>query len=222
MPLVLQLGRARAAMMDVPAVLLSVCTALPGALGVGGALLLLVAPPEGVRPLSASDARAQWFGEAQQRAGVGPLPGAVRTWRPTLTGEMTRIGYPSVAAAATESGLSSSLVLPFDVDGDRLGVLQVLGDAARPVVVGHAEVLRPLLDTLAARLADVRALHLARRRTEQAATPAAAAVPVPRAADGVDRAHERDTPGGGRRRTTGRRSVESTTTAWRRTGRHSA
>lgn len=196
MPLVLQLGRARAAMMDVPAVLLSVCSALPGALGVSGAVLLLVDPPEGVAPLSASDARARWFGEAQQRAGVGPLPGAVRTWRPTLTNDLARVGHPAVAAAAAESGLSSSLVLPFDVDGDRLGVLQLLGEAARPVAASHAEALRPLLDTLAARLADVRALHLARRRAE-----APAAVPVPRSADGG-----RETPTPAPRR----RSAEST------------
>ena len=220
MPLVLQLGRARAAVMDVPAVLLSVCSALPGALGVSGAVLLLVDPADGVCPLSASDARARWFGEAQQRAGVGPLPGAVRTWRPMLTSDLTRIGHPAVAAAATESGLSSSLVLPFDVDGDRLGVLQLLGEAARPVAAGHAEALRPLLDTLAARLADVRALHQA-RRTERAATSPAAAVPVPRSADGpngaavargaqVDRsALDGDTPTSGRRRTAVGRSVES-------------
>ena len=93
---------------------------LAGCPGVSGAVLLLVDPADGVCPLSASDARARWFWEAQQRAGVGPLPGAVRTWRPTLTSDLTRIGHPAVAAAATESW-SSSLVLPFDVDGDRLG-----------------------------------------------------------------------------------------------------
>src|SRR5689334_10253842 len=220
MPLVLQLGRARAAMMDVPAVLLSVCSALPGALGVSGAVLLLVDPAEGVCPLSASDARARWFGEVQQRAGVGPLPGAVRSWRPTLTSDLTRIGHPAVAAAATEGGLSSSLVLPFDVDGDRLGVLQLLGEASRPVAAGHAEALRPLLDTLAARLADVRALQQARRAERTASSPPAA-VPVPRSADGADAGLvargaqvERSTLGGqtsttGRWRMGGRRSVES-------------
>ena len=220
MPLVLQLGRARAAMMDVPAVLLSVCSALPGALGVSGAVLLLVDPAEGVSPLSASDARARWFGELQQRAGVGPLPGAVRTWRPTLTSDLTRIGHPAIAAAATESGLSSSLVLPFDVDGDRLGVLQLLGEASRPVAAAHAEALRPLLDTLAARLADVRALQQA-RCAERTATSPPTAVPVPRSADGGDGAVvargaqvDRSATGGettatGRWRMGGRRSVES-------------
>ncbi len=161
LPLVLQLGRARAAAMDVPAVLTSVCSAMPSVLGVGGAVLLVVEPPNGIRALTASDARALWFGEAQQRADLGPLPGAVRTWRPMLTADLTRIGPPAVAAAAAECGLTSSLVLPFDVDGDRLGVLQLLGEAARPVEAAHAEVLRPLLDALAARLADVWALHRA-------------------------------------------------------------
>ena len=220
MPLVLQLGRARAAMMDVPAVLLSVCSALPGALGVSGAVLLLVDPAVGLCPLSASDARARWFGEVQQRAGVGPLPGAVRTWRPTLTSDLTRVGHPAVATAATESGLSSSLVLPFDVDGDRLGVLQLLGEASRPVAAGHAEALRPLLDTLAARLADVRALQQA-RRAERTATSPPAAVPVPRSADGADggvlardaevdrSALEGGTTSTGRWRMGVRRSVES-------------
>ena len=144
----------------------------------------------------------------------------MRTWRPTLTSDLTRVGHPAVAAAATESGLSSSLVLPFDVDGDRLGVLQLLGEASRPVAAAHAEALRPLLDTLAARLADVRALQQARRAERTAVSPAAA-VPVPRSADGGDGAAvarvaqvDRSAPGGettttGRWRMGGRRSVES-------------
>src|SRR4051794_21804242 len=146
MPLVLQLGRARAAAMDVPAMLASVCSAVPGVLGVSGAVLLLLEAPDGIRTLTASDARARWFGEAQQRADMDPLPAAVRTWRPMLTTDMRRLGSPAVAAAAAECGLVSSLVLPFDVDGDRLGVLQLLGDAQRPVEAAHAQALRPLLD----------------------------------------------------------------------------
>jgi hypothetical protein len=148
--------------MDVPAVLASVCSAVPGVLGVSGAVLLLLEAPDGIRTLTASDARARWFAEAQQRADMGPLPGAVRTWRPMLTTDLRRLGSPAVAAAAAECGLLSSLVLPFDVDGDRLGVLQLLGDAQRPVEAAHAEALRPLLDALAARLADVRALRRVR------------------------------------------------------------
>ena len=162
-PLVLQLGRARAAEMDVAAVLGSVCSALPAVLGVGGAVLLLVEPLRSpFRALTASDARARWFGEAQQRTEVGPLPGVLRTWRPMLTADLTRIGPPAVAAAAVECGLVSSLVLPFDVDGDRLGVLQLLGETKRPVGARDAEILRPLLDVLTARLSDVAALRRAR------------------------------------------------------------
>jgi GAF domain len=161
MPLVMQLGCARTSTMDVSAVLGSVCSAIPGTLGVGGAVLLVLEPADGVRALTASDARAGWIGEMQQRAGVGPLPGAVRTWRPMLTADLTRIGSPAVAAAAAECGLVSSLVLPFEVDGDRLGVLQLLGEAQRPVEPAHADIVRPLMDVLAARLADVRALRRA-------------------------------------------------------------
>ena len=52
MPLVLQLGRAAAATMDVTAVLGSVCTTVPGVVGVGGAVILLgaaAAHADGVR-----------------------------------------------------------------------------------------------------------------------------------------------------------------------------
>jgi GAF domain len=187
LPLVLQLGRARAAAMDVQAVLTSVCAAVPSVLGVGGAVLLLVEPPDGIRALTASDNRALWFGEAQQRGGLGPLPGAVRTWRPMLTTDLARLGPPAIVTVAVECGLMSSLVLPFDVDGDRLGVLQLLGEAQRPVEAAHAEVLRPLLDVLAARLADVRALNRAgaRRRADPEsrpdATPPAARIGLPAA-----------------------------------------
>ena len=173
--LVTQLGRARASAMDVPAVLGSICSAIPGVLGVGGAVLLLVNPPEGVRALTASDARALWLAETQQRTDMGPLPGALRTWRPMLTTDLARIGPPAVATAAAECGLGSSLVLPFDVDGDRVGVLQVLGEVQRPVEAAHAEVLRPLLDVLGARLADVRALRNVGSTDPQPARPTEAA-----------------------------------------------
>ena len=182
MPLVIQLGRARAAAMDVPVVLGSLCGAVSAAVGVAGAVILMAEPLEGVPTLSASDARAKWIGEMQQRAGVGPLPDAMRTWQPMLTADMTRVGPRAVAAAAAECGLVSSLVMPFEVNGERVGVLQLLGEALRPVEPAHADVLRPLLDVLAARLADVRALRLAKTArptpTPQAARAADAATPV--------------------------------------------
>lgn len=182
MPLVMQLGRARASAMDVPVALASLCGAVSAAVGVAGAVILLAEPLEGVPTLTASDARAGWIGEIQQRAGGGPLGGALRTWQSMLTADMARIGPPAVAAAAAECGLVSSLVMPFEVNGERVGVLQLLGDAQRPVEPAHADILQPLLDVLAARLADVRALRLAKTArpmsTPQAAREADAAAPA--------------------------------------------
>ena len=192
LPLVIQLGRARAATMDVAAVLGSVCSAVTGALGLGGALLVLLEPPEGVRALTASDTRAGWFGDVQQRAGMGPLPGAVRVWRPMVTADLARIGPPTVAAAAAECGLVSSLVLPLESDGERVGVLQLLGEVQRPVDPGHAEALQPLLEVLAARLADVTAWH---RATSSAAADRPAPAERP-AADGHPAPAERPASGG--------------------------
>ena len=77
--LVMQLGRARALAMDVPAVLGSICSAIPGVLGVGGAVLLLVNPPDGMPAITASDARALWLAETQQQTDMDPLPGALHT-----------------------------------------------------------------------------------------------------------------------------------------------
>ena len=161
MPLVMQLGRARASVMDVPVLLGSLCSVLPAVVGVAGVVLLLAEPPAGARALTASDARAGWIGEVQQRAGVGPLPEVMRTRQPVFTADLTRIGPPAVAKAAAECGLVSSLVMPVEVDGERVGVLQLLGERQRPVEPAHADIVRPLLDVLAARLVDVRALQLA-------------------------------------------------------------
>jgi hypothetical protein len=182
-PLVMQLGRARASVMDVPVLLGSLCSVLPAVVGVAGAVLLLADPPEGARNLTASDARAGWIGEIQHRAGVGPLTDVMRTRRPVHTADLTRIGPPAVAAAAAECGLVSSLVVPVEVDGERVGVLQLLGEAQRPVEPAHADIVRPLLDVLAARLVDVRALQLAAAAKPAPPAPvngsAAAARPAP-------------------------------------------
>ena len=214
--LVMQLGRARASAMDVPAVLGSICSAIPGVLGVGGAVLLLVNPPDGVPDITASDARALWLAETQQRTDMGPLPGALRTWRPMLTTDLTRIGPPAVAGAAAECGLGSSLVLPFDVDGDRVGVLQVLGEVQRPVEAGHAEVLRPLLDVLGARLADVRVLRKVGSTDPQPARPAEAASSQIRPASAVSaQGHPADAPGPARPVVPPARSADSASSTGR-------
>ena len=150
---------------------------MPGVVGVGGAVILLGSPPAGVRALTASDGRAAWLGELQQKAEMGPLPAAARTGRPMLTADLTRIGPPALAAAAAECGLVSSLALPIEHDGERLGAVQLLGEARRPVEAADGETLRPLLDVLAARLVDVRALGAAHRPTAtQAVTGSADAV----------------------------------------------
>jgi len=154
MPLILQLGRSAAATMDLAAVVGSVCTTVPRLVGVAGAVVLLADPAA----LTASDARAIWLGELQQDARMGPLPAALRSGRPMLTADLTRIGPPALAAAAAECGLISSLALPIEYDGERLGAMQLLGDPHRPVDAADGETLRPLLDVLAARLFDVRAL----------------------------------------------------------------
>jgi hypothetical protein len=177
MPLVLELGRARASTMDVTAALDAVCSAVTQALEIGGAALLLVEPPCDTRELTTSDEHAAWIAEMQQRADMGPLPGALRTWRTMLTADLTRIGPPALAAAAAECGLVSSLVLPFGVEEERTGVLQLLADAYRPVGPADGHVVQPLLDVLAARLSDVRVL----RRSSNAHTPLVVPSPVPHA-----------------------------------------
>ncbi len=158
MPLLMQLSRTRASAIDVAALLGFVCSAVSRVMGIGGAVLILTEPLDGCR-ISASDGRAAWIGETQLRAEMGPLRGALRTGRPMLTADITRIGPPAMAAAAAECGLVSSLVVPFGMDGERIGALQLLGEAHRPVEPADADLLLPLLEVLATRLADVRDLR---------------------------------------------------------------
>jgi transcriptional regulator with GAF, ATPase, and Fis domain len=165
--LVLQLGRTRAATMDLPAVLSAVCTALPSMVGVAGAVILLADPADACY---ASDAQAGWIGEAQRRSGSGPLPNALRSGRPAVTSDLTRIGPPELAAAADQCGLISSVVLLLEVDGERLGGLQLLGDAEQPLDPARADLARPVAEVLAARLADHRELQRLREARLPAST----------------------------------------------------
>ena len=182
--LVLHLARSPAASMDVPAVLNGVCAALPAAMAVAGAVILLVEPLDGTGAVCfASDPQARWIGALQHRAGLGPLPNALRTGRGVLTPDLTRIGPPELAAAAAQSGLVSSLALLLEVDSQRVGGLQLLGDGRRPVGAGHTDLVVALAEVIAARLVDVREL----RRLRSAAVPprpvpvvATARVPGPR------------------------------------------
>ncbi|MEN3265776.1 GAF domain-containing protein [Pseudonocardia sp.] len=160
MSLALHVGRMTAADLDLPAVLQQLCSALPISAGGAAAVIMLAEPPD-VAPtlVVATDAQARWIGEAQRRAGSGPLPGVIRSGRALLTPDLTRIGPPELAAAAAQSGLTSSLVVPLAAADERFGGLQLLGNARRPVEAAQADVVRPLLDVLVARLVDVRALR---------------------------------------------------------------
>lgn len=80
-----------------------------------------------------------------------------------------RIGPPELVAAADQCGLTSSVVVLLEVDGERIGGLQLLGDARRPVDGAHAELARPVAEVLAARLADLRELERLRGLLRMAA-----------------------------------------------------
>ena len=191
-PLVLQLGRTAAATMDVDAALSSVCTTVPEVLSAGGAAILLNSPPADVRALTASDRRAAWLGELQQNAEMGPLHAAMRTGRPMVTADLTRIGPPALAAAAAECGLISSLALSIEYNGERLGALQLLYGTWRPAVAADGNALRPLLDVLAARLVDVRALTAATRAAQPKPSPVPRKPPPPSLPEPRDAANSYD------------------------------
>jgi hypothetical protein len=180
--LALQVGRIAVSSADVLEGISEVCRAIPHAVGVAGVAILVSGPPE--VDVIASDPRVAWLGEIQRRAAVGPLDYALRSGRPMVTPDLTRVGPPGLAAAAAESGLFTSLVLPLVVEGRRLGALQLLGDAARPVGIRHVEILQPLVAALTARFADLLAfLELTR------------GAPVPEAPEELPRTRPRPHPG---------------------------
>ncbi|MHA6795082.1 GAF and ANTAR domain-containing protein [Pseudonocardia bannensis] len=158
--LALQVGRTPAANLDVGAMLAGVCTALPVALGVAGAVIVVVEPPD---PMSngvfASDAVAGRLGEMQHGSGQGPLPSAIRSGRVMVTADLARMGPSELAAAAVDTGLVSSVAVPLLIDGRPAGGMQLLGTGYQPVSGSHAEMVRPLIDMLAARLLDSRAFR---------------------------------------------------------------
>jgi GAF domain len=159
--LVWNLGRTCVTGMDVSAQLSSVCAALPAALCVAGAVVLLSEPLDASGSVVfASDGQAGWIGDCQRRAGQGPLITALRSGRPMLTPDMARIDPHEVAAAAAEYGFVSSMVVPLETVGGRLGGLQLFGDFWRPVEARHSDLIRPLVEVLVARLVDVRTIRL--------------------------------------------------------------
>jgi hypothetical protein len=169
--LALLIGQMSARDMDLPAVLRRICTALPAATGVPAAVLF-VTEPAGEPTLVASDINAGRIGEAQRRAGVGPLLDVAKSGRRMHTADLSRLGLPVLAAAAAATGLTSSLVVPLLGTGESYGGVQLLGDRWRRVEPTHADAARPLLAALVARLVDVRALRVAGERTTAASQPA--------------------------------------------------
>jgi hypothetical protein len=177
--LALRVGGMTALGMDVQGVLTNVCGALPQAIGATGALFVLVAMPDVA--VVASDARAGWLGELQHRSAAGPMFYALRSAKPMITPDLTRVGPPEVAAAAAETGLVTSVVVPLVVGERRLGGLQLLGDVDHPVGVDQLRAVRPLIEVLSARMVDVLALHELESAVAQATNFAAAAPPEPTA-----------------------------------------
>ncbi|GEL20481.1 GAF and ANTAR domain-containing protein [Pseudonocardia asaccharolytica] len=160
--LVLQVGRTPVAHLDVGAMLAGVCNALPVAVGVPGAVVVVLEVPDPLAGgLFGSDAAALRIGEVQHQAGEGPLPTTVRTGRRTVTPDLTRSSPPELAEAAKQTGLTSAVNVPIMIDGRPAGVLQLLGSQHQPVAPEHADAVRPLVDMLSCRLADGRAFRTA-------------------------------------------------------------
>lgn len=136
------------------------------ALDVAGAVL--VVPATGW--VRGSDDLATLVGEMQQRDGQGPLTTAMRTLRPMLTPDLTRIGPPSLAALAAEVGFGGSAAVALLADGRVVAGLQVIGRAGRPTEPRYVEALGEIADVLGARIADL--VELARLR--RPAPPSAA------------------------------------------------
>lgn len=128
------------------------------ALDVAGAVL--VVPATGW--VRGSDDLSTLVGEMQQRDGQGPLSTAIRTLRPMLTPDLTRIGPPSLAALAAEVGFGSSAALALLAEEKVVAGLQVIGRSGRPIDPGHVEALGQIADVLGARIADL--VELARLR----------------------------------------------------------
>ena len=177
--LALRVGGMAASTMRVHEALLEVCRALPNAAGAAGAVIVLA----GSADVVASSPQVAWLGEVQRRAGAGPLGNALRSGRPMVTPDLTRVGPPDLAAAASERGLVTSVVLPLAVPDRGLGGLQLFGDARRSVGTEHIELLRPLVAALSARLADVSVIE----ELNRAASRAQPANPAPQSTDPIPR-----------------------------------
>ncbi|WP_345423186.1 GAF domain-containing protein [Pseudonocardia xishanensis] len=160
MGLTAEIGRTAVAGADLGPLLQRICSTLPGTLGVPAAAIVLVDLPDTqLAGVTASGPDPGWLGEMELRAGTGPVQGAVRSGRAMVTPDLTRIGPPELAAAAADTGLTCSVVVPLRVNGEPVGGLQLFGHPGRPVGDGHVDALAGLADVLSARLSDVCALR---------------------------------------------------------------
>ena len=162
MRIALQVGATPVAHVDIGTMLSGVCSALPPAVGVAAAVLVLTEPadprdPEGQQVFGSDDAASR-LGLIQQRAGRGPVPAAMRGDRARTVPDLTVSGPPELAAAAADCGLVRSLVVPLSVSGQPAGGLQMLAGADATLDERTAADLWPLVAALSARLADAREL----------------------------------------------------------------
>ena len=162
MRIALQVGATPVAHVDIGTMLSGVCSALPPAVGVAAAVLVLTEAadprdPEGQQVFGSDDAASR-LGLIQQRAGRGPVPAAMRGDRALTVPDLTVSGPPELAAAAADCGLVRSLVVPLAVSGQPAGGLQMLAGADATLDERTAEDLWPLVAALSARLADAREL----------------------------------------------------------------
>lgn len=111
-----------------------------------------------------SDETATLIGEIQRGDGQGPLLTAVRTQRPMLTPDLTRIGPPALAALAAEVGLTGSAAFALGPGGHPVAGIQLIGRLGRPVESWQVEALEPVLAVLGARITDMVEVDRLRRR----------------------------------------------------------
>jgi hypothetical protein len=179
MGLTLEIGRTAVAAADLGPLLQRICSTLPGTLGVPAAAIVLVDLPDTqLAGVTASGPDPARLGEMELRAGTGPVQGAVRSGRAMVTPDLTRIGPPELAAAAADTGLTCSVVVPLRVDGEPAGGLQLFGHPGRPVGDGHVDALAGLADVLSARLSDVCAVRRLTGTVARLTAEHEAAVPV--------------------------------------------
>jgi GAF domain len=150
--LALRMAAVPATSMDLGRHLAEVCDGVVASLRVPAAAVVVLDPPV----VHGSDAAAVIVGKAQRDGSVGPVTDALRSGRPMLVPDLTRIGEPALAAVAGGCGLVSIGVVPLGTTaGDVVGAVQLLGTRECPVTTSHLDRLAPLVQVVAAQIVDV-------------------------------------------------------------------